>query len=65
VVVLSADFGAVFEVEGGEHDLVELLEADAAVHHLLDEDGVALIRAVYLRQVELDVRVNRRLFAVE
>ena len=53
------------EVEGSEHNLVKLFEADAAVYHLLDEDGIALVHTVNLSQVQLDVRVYRRLFAVE
>ena len=52
---------AVLEVERRERDLVELFEADAPVHHLLDEDDIALVGGVDLREEHLEVRVERDL----
>ena len=52
---------AVLEVERRERDLVELLETDAPVHHLLNEDDIALVGGIDLREEHLEVRVERDL----
>jgi hypothetical protein len=61
VVVLPADLCAMLEVQRRQVDFVEFLKANAAVHDLLDEELVALVCALDLRKIHLQVRVDGHL----